>query len=215
MPSTLRLRSAGFVVAKVVGDVRRNHDTVRSLGIDQADDGAADRTACRIRTRIDLDLRLARAVSQVPITDGAWAEAAGSDSRKQGGQENFRIISSPASAARRTTLPAHRSQAGGRSPDLLDQCPAIERRHDPPRCLGRTFHVRHKILHDPGTGVQLPVGELLQDHRSQQFVIGRRQRPRQAPRAGGMQDRARRSTNAPAASWRVSSSEPCRSRIRL
>ena len=77
---------------------------------------------------------------------------------------------------------------------------AIERRHDTPRGLCRPFHVRHQILHDAGAGMQLPVAELLQDDRAQQFVVGRRHSHGRCRPQPGRQIGQARSTNEPAAS---------------
>jgi hypothetical protein len=55
----------------------------------------------------------------------------------------------------------------------LDQRTPVESRDHAARRFRRTLHVRHEIVHDAGRSVQLPIAELFQDDRAQQFVVGR------------------------------------------
>ena len=114
-----------------------------------------------------------------------------------------------------TVRPGHRPPGGGRSRVVRERAP-VERGDDPSRHLGRTLHARDEILHDAGAGMQLPVGELFQDDRAQQLVVGRRhgdRRRRAQPRGEIGQGDApvrRRQLGRPAADGRAARASDCR-----
>src|SRR5260370_2384904 len=116
------------------------------------------------------------AVSQVPITVGDWAEAVEARAPRSATRTSFLILPPLPPSGR----PGELGQDIGRQPavDLapFGQRPAVERSDDAPRRFGRTFHVRHQIVHDAGARMQLAIGELLQDDRAQELVVGRRHR---------------------------------------
>src|SRR5580704_9753633 len=90
------------------------------------------------------------AVSQVPITEEDCAEAVEASAPRSATRTSF-LISPPLPPSGR---PAELGQDIGRQPPVdlapFGQCPTVECSDDAPRRFGRTFHVRHQIVHDAG-----------------------------------------------------------------
>src|SRR5580704_18705821 len=110
------------------------------------------------------------AVNQVPITEDDCAEAVEASAPRSATRTSFLILPPLPPSGR----PSELGQDIGRQPavDLapFSQRPAVERGDDAARRFGRTLHMRHQIVHDAGAGMQLAIGELLQDDRTQELV---------------------------------------------
>ena len=157
------------------------------------------------------------AVSQVPMTDGACAEAGDGEQRRAAPPEKaFSLFLPDVGSCPGQSRPGHRPPVGDRSPAVRSSARRSSAATTPSRRFGRTLHVRHQILHDAGAGMQLPVGELLQDDRAQQFVVGRRhrhgRRRAQPRREIGQRDRPvrRRQRRRSAAGSRAARASDCR-----
>src|ERR1700730_15456382 len=115
------------------------------------------------------------AVNQVPTTEGdcaeAVAEAVEASAPRSATRTSFLILP-PSPPSRR---PGELGQDIGRQPTVdlasFGQRPAVECGDDAPRRFGRTLHVRHQIVHDAGARMQLAIGVLFQDDRTQKLVV--------------------------------------------
>src|SRR5882757_10659612 len=134
-------------VAVVGRHVGRDRVAVRPLGIDQADDEAADRAVRRIGARPEAHLRKARSRQPGSHHGGRLCGGRRGERAEQRHQNQLSHHASMPPSGR----PGQLGQNIGRQPPVdlapFGQRAAVERGDDAPRRFGRTLHVRDQIVH--------------------------------------------------------------------